>query len=209
LTTPERIAEALLPPVLSAPQKGRRRLVAIAGPPASGKSTISAILADRLIEQGSLSIAVPMDGFHLDNAILETRDLLARKGAPETFDVGGLTRLVQALAQDETVYFPVFDRARDIAIAAAGIVEPTCRTVIIEGNYLLFDAPVWRDLASCWDFSVWLDVPREELSRRLVARWLHHGLSAQRAEARASRNDLPNADLVSRARLPADRVIDM
>ena len=35
---------------------------------------------------------VPMDGYHLDNAVLVERGLLPRKGAPQTFDVDGLAR---------------------------------------------------------------------------------------------------------------------
>ena len=35
---------------------------------------------------------MPMDGYHFDNAILIERGLLARKGAPQTFDVDGLAR---------------------------------------------------------------------------------------------------------------------
>lgn len=69
---------------------GKRRLVAIAGPPASGKSTLACELA-----QAHPSFAlVPMDGFHLDNATLKARNRLDRKGAPDTFVCGGFLGLV-------------------------------------------------------------------------------------------------------------------
>lgn len=204
MNTPHNIAEALLAPALAAPRKGRRRLVAIAGPPASGKSTISEALARAMCEAGCPTQVVPMDGFHLDNSVLSELGLLERKGAPETFDANGFLRMVAALTNEEQVYFPTFDRDRDIAIGGTGSVGPDCDTVLVEGNYLLFDAPAWRELKPHWDFSVWLNVGNEALKRRLVERWLEQGLSQEEAEARAIGNDLYNADTIARRRLSSD-----
>ncbi|SOH95147.1 fructokinase [Monaibacterium marinum] len=182
--------------------KGRRRLIALAGAPASGKSTLADDLANALGGQ-----VVPMDGFHLDNSILSVRNLLHRKGAPETFDASGILHLVQRLAQGAEVVHPTFDRHRDIAIAGSGVVGVDCTTVVIEGNYLLHDAPIWRELSALWDFSIRLDVPMAELRNRLVQRWLDHGLTERQAIARAEENDLPNARLMAAAELPADATI--
>ncbi|WP_245168722.1 AAA family ATPase [Cognatishimia activa] len=204
MNTPHNIAEALLAPALAAPRKGRRRLVAIAGPPASGKSTISEALARAMCEAGCPTQVVPMDGFHLDNSVLSELGLLERKGAPETFDANGFLRMVAALTNEEQVYFPTFDRDRDIAIGGTGSVGPDCDTVLVEGNYLLFDAPAWRELKPHWDFSVWLNVGNEALKRRLVERWLEQGLSQEEAEVRAIGNDLYNADTIARRRLSSD-----
>ena len=44
----------------------QRKLIAIAGPPGSGKTTLAKTLSDRLAHCSYLS----MDGFHLDNRIL-------------------------------------------------------------------------------------------------------------------------------------------
>ncbi|HCL68790.1 MAG TPA: nucleoside/nucleotide kinase family protein, partial [Gammaproteobacteria bacterium] len=62
-----------------------RRIIAVAGPPASGKTTLAQILADRLTNCSYLSL----DGFYLDNSILTEKGLRDRKGSPETFDVNG------------------------------------------------------------------------------------------------------------------------
>lgn len=196
-----RIAD-LTAQINAVPSKGRRRLIALAGAPASGKSTLADGLAAALGGQ-----VVPMDGFHLDNSILTARDLLHRKGAPETFDASGVLHLVQRLAQGSQVIHPTFDRSRDIAIAGSGVVSADCRVVVVEGNYLLHDAPIWRELSTLWDFSIRLDVPMAELRNRLVQRWLDHGLSEQQAIARAEENDLPNARLMAAAELPADATI--
>ncbi|WP_372572030.1 nucleoside/nucleotide kinase family protein [Ruegeria jejuensis] len=198
---------SLVESILAAPRAGRRRLVALVGAPASGKSTLAEALAERLTESGCDTQVVPMDGFHLHNPTLIERGLLDRKGAPETFDVSGFAHLTTRLQVEDEVFYPTFDRARDIAIAGGGLIDPRCDTVIIEGNYLLFDAPLWRDLHEHWDFSVRLEVPLRILEERLVKRWLDHGLSHEDATTRATRNDIANARRIAEAMLPADLTV--
>lgn len=181
--------------------------MAIAGPPAVGKSTTAEAVVTALSQAGHAAVLVPMDGFHLDNSILDARGLLPRKGAPETFDIAGLTHLVARLRVEDEVMFPVFDRAVDCAIAGRGRVGPEHRVIVVEGNYLLFDAPHWCDLARNWDHSVFLGAPMAELTERLIQRWLNYGLSPETARQRAEANDLPNARRILDARLPADLVL--
>ncbi|WP_319528848.1 nucleoside/nucleotide kinase family protein [uncultured Cohaesibacter sp.] len=202
----EKEADGLLEQILAARPNGHRRLVALAGPPASGKSTLAEYLAERLRNQGHSAKVVPMDGFHLHNQILLDRGLLSRKGAPETFDVAGFVALVMRLTEKREIICPVFDRDRDIAIAGAEVVPEDCQTVILEGNYLLFDAPGWRDLKDYWSLSVRLDVPLDVLRERLIKRWLVHGLMPEQAEKRAEENDLRNAAVVNDRHLEADIV---
>ncbi|CUH77755.1 Pantothenate kinase [Tritonibacter multivorans] len=194
------LAELVLPRL----PKGRRALVALAGAPGSGKSTLADRLARALTAAGRRAQVVPMDGFHLDNRLLDARDLRARKGAPDTFDLQGLSHLVARLRQDPQVIYPLFDRARDLAVAGAGEVAAECDTVVLEGNYLLFDQPGWRDLRAFWDVAIRLNVADAELRRRLVQRWLDHGLTKQDATARADANDMVNARLLAEHALPAD-----
>jgi fructokinase len=183
--------------------KGRRLLIAIAGPPASGKSTLAEALVSHLNREFEHTALVPMDGFHLDNRILTSRDLLHRKGAPETFDAAGFLHMVRRLGTEEEVVIPVFDRSRDIAIAGAASVGPEIRTAIVEGNYLLLGDAPWNALFSSWDFSIFLDVPEAEIINRSVQRWLDHGLRPDDADARARSNDLPNAQRVKNRSVPA------
>ena len=180
------------------PARGARRLIALAGPPASGKSTLAPRLADAL--GGAV---VPMDGFHLDDTLLEPRGLLPRKGAPETFDATGFIHAMRRLSTEAEVVLPAFDRARDIAIAGVIPVDSTVRIAVVEGNYLAFDEHPWNTLAEIWDFCTFLEVPEEVLSERLVARWRDHGLDDEAAHARASQNDLPNARRILERRSPA------
>lgn len=179
---------------------GQRVLVAVAGPPGAGKSTLAEGLAARI----DGAVVVPMDGFHLDNAILDARGLRARKGAPETFDVAGFAALLARLKTEAEVIIPRFDRGLDLAVAGAAIVGPADRILIVEGNYLLLDEAPWRDLAAFWDLTVQIAVPMPELEARLVARWRGFGLSDAAAKARALGNDIPNAQRVLGQSVPAD-----
>ena len=185
-------------------QDSDRYLVGITGAPGSGKSTLSSELARRLNAQGRKTVVVPMDGFHLDNAILDARGMRARKGAPETFDAPGFLRLIRALKTGDEVFGPVFDRTRDIAIAGAVAVPGTAKVVIVEGNYLMFDEAPWRDLANLWDMSARVNVPMPELRARLIQRWLSLNHSSAVATRRAEGNDIPNAQRVVDQALPCD-----
>ncbi|MCA3437532.1 MAG: nucleoside triphosphate hydrolase [Rhodobacter sp.] len=188
---------------LAAARPGRI-LVAIAGAPGAGKSTLAAALVDRLGPQAAL---VPMDGFHLDNAILDARGRRFAKGSPDTFDVAGFEAALQRLKAGGEVIVPVFDRYIDVSRGSARVVPPEARIIVAEGNYLLLrDAP-WDRLHGLWDLTVFLDVPLAELERRLIARWLHHGLSDGDARRRANDNDIPNARRVIDGSLAADVVI--
>ncbi|MFU8823306.1 nucleoside/nucleotide kinase family protein [Yoonia sp.] len=185
-----------------------RVLVAIAGAPGSGKSTMATELARRLNARGKRAVVVPMDGFHLDNAILEARSMLQRKGAPETFDANGFIRLIKAIKSGEEVFAPVFDRPRDLSIAGAVVIPANARYVIAEGNYLMFDEAPWSELAGLWDVSVRLDVPMPELRARLIQRWLSQNLSRAVATRRAESNDIPNAQRIIAKALPCDFIFD-
>jgi pantothenate kinase len=186
---------------------GKRKLIAVAGPPASGKSTLAETLCNSLNQEGVHAETVPMDGYHLDNRLLDARGLRARKGAPETFDVRGFVTLIERLKREDEVIYPVFDRERDLAIAGAGEVTRSCEFVIVEGNYLLFDEPVWSSLARLWDFSVWVETPLQVVLDRCIARWRAHGHSPEDAQLRSETNDLVNARRIMETRLRADMII--
>ncbi|MEM1235029.1 MAG: nucleoside/nucleotide kinase family protein [Pseudomonadota bacterium] len=186
--------------ILATPPKARRRLVAVAGPPASGKSTLAETLAQTLPH----AALVPMDGFHLDNRVLDARGDRPRKGAPWTFDAAGFVALCARLGSEEEVFYPTFDRARDIAVAGSGQIGPDTETVIVEGNYLLYAEAPWRDLAPLWDLSIWLEVPLPTLEARLRQRWADLKLTLEETCAKVEENDLPNARLICENRLPAD-----
>jgi len=190
--------------VADLPRKRGRWLVAVAGAPASGKSVLAADFTAAVNDAGRAARAIPMDGFHLDNEILDARGLRVRKGAPETFDAEGFIHLMRRLKDGGEVVYPLFDRSRDLAVAGAAVIEADCDVAIVEGNYLLFGEEPWSSLVPLWDISVWLDTPEDVLRDRCVQRWLDHEHTPEEALARAESNDLPNARRITGARLAAD-----
>jgi len=69
-----------------------RTIIGIVGKPGGGKSTLSKFLLKGA--DPSLVSVLPMDGFHLSNKVLKSLGRSERKGAPDTFDVKGFTRVL-------------------------------------------------------------------------------------------------------------------
>lgn len=199
--------EQLAEQVVDAAQGQQRYLLAIAGPPGSGKSTLAEALEARLIQLGESVCTVPMDGFHLDNSLLDEDGSRDRKGAPHTFDVDGLLHLLRRIQQPANsaanstdavrpVVVPTFDRTFDRAIAGARRVLPEHRLILVEGNYLLLRQAPWDALLPLWDGRIFINPGMDVLRTRLIQRWLDHGLNEDDATRRAEHNDLPNAEVV-------------
>lgn len=191
---------------------GRGRvLAALAGAPGSGKSTAAARVA-ALMEAAApgAGIVVPMDGFHYDDAVLEARGWRARKGAPHTFDTGGLAALLRRLkaADEAEVAYPVFDRGLELSRAAAAVAPRSARVVLVEGNYLLLDEAPWSGLAVLFDLRVMTECPAAAIEARLRARWEGFGLPADEVTRRLEGNDLPNARLVLARSMVPDLRLD-
>lgn len=188
-----------------------RSVVAIVGAPGSGKSFLADKLKTRLdAEQPGSAAVLPMDGYHFDDAILIARGLLARKGSPETFDVGGLLHMLNRLKRNEEheIAVPVFDRALEISRAGARIIPRAVRHLIVEGNYLLLDTTPWSSLRPLFDITVSARVPEDELRRRLTQRWRDGGLPPAEIAAKVENNDMPNGRFVMTNSVAADVVLD-
>ena len=180
---------------------GGRFIAAVAGPPGAGKSTLAEALVAAL---GADARAVPMDGFHFDDAILIARGQRQRKGAPETFDVAGYRHLLTRLRTEDEVAIPVFDRSLEMSRGSADLVTAQHRILVTEGNYLLLDEAPWTSLAPFFDLTVMIAVTEAELDRRLLDRWAHFGKTPQAARDWIDSNDLPNIRRVTRGSRPAD-----
>ena len=183
----------LVASVLAKAGSADRYMIGVAGPPASGKSTTAAALVEAIRASGETAAAIPMDGFHYDDAVLEEIGLRSRKGSPPTFDVAGFRVLLERLrAREDRVAIPHFDRSLELSRAAAELVPASTRFLVIEGNYLLLNESPWLSLRSLFDLTVYIEVPIEELDRRLVTRWDFYGRDRQEARNWIDSNDMPN-----------------
>lgn len=187
--------------------KGRRVMIAIAGAPGSGKSTIAEHVVDVLNAGESVSAALfPMDGFHYDDAVLEEMKRRPFKGAIDTFDAHGLRHMLERLKanEDDKVAVPVFDRAIEIARAGGRLIPQSVDIIVCEGNYLLASQSPWDRLKQIFDLTVFVDVDEDDLRARLRDRWRSFRLGEDEINRKVEENDLPNGRFIISASTEPD-----
>lgn len=180
---------------------GERYLVFLAGPPATGKSTLAACL-ERISREEPDCVpvqAVGMDGFHYPEeylrshtALREGREISLRsiKGAPESFDFPAMKRCLEKI-HTRSPLFPVYDRRIHDVVPDA--IEVRERIILFEGNYLLLDSEPWRGL-TC-DYSILLTGDARMLEERVVERKIRGGFGEKEARAFAAGNDRFNIEV--------------
>ena len=186
----------------------KRYFIALAGPPASGKSTISEKLNEDLNIKGFPSDILQMDGFHLDDAILSSQNLLPRKGSPETFDVMGLKSFLIRLANEPEVIVPIFDRSLELSRSSAVTISENKKIIIVEGNYLLLNSQPWNELNNYFDSRVMIHCEESVLEKRLIDRWKVFNLTQDQINQKVYENDLPNGVNVIQNSIEADYYLD-
>lgn len=186
---------------------GSRMILGLCGAPGAGKSTFADQLADRL--GSDRAVVVPMDGFHLGHEVIKDSPKLDRKGAIDTFDVGGYRSLLQRIRSrdEDVVYAPLYRRGLEEPIAASIAVPRELPVIITEGNYLLAPDPRWQAVRAELDQVWYLETPDQVRVARLVDRHVHFGKALARAVEWVHRSDEPNAEFIRTTRHTADLVI--
>ena len=216
--------------------------VGIAGGPGSGKSTMADAVKQRI--DSSLgpdsAVVLPMDGFHLTRAEMRAMtstghmgvigdpgstagafttfdEMIARRGAPWTFDAPKAVDAFRAARREGQGSLPVYSRQKSDPIVDGVQLLSTHKVVLCEGNYLLaFDDPLWAPLKDVfhdyWFVKCALDAQRERLVVRHLQTWSDEktrmwGEGAKGALNKANANDIPNALWVERMSLHHARVV--
>ncbi|BGP44023.1 hypothetical protein JCM10449v2_008080 [Rhodotorula kratochvilovae] len=154
-----------------------------------------------------------MDGFHRTQAELaadaDPELSFRRRGTPFTFAPDKLLDVVRRIRTEQRVPAPAFSHAEKDPVEGAVVVEPHHRIVIVEGNYLLLDEPVWRDISREMDERWFYSVPEGVALRRIIKRHVQAGLAPdeQAAEEKALANDVLNGRHILANMLRPDRVL--
>lgn len=193
----------------------QRVILGLAGIPGSGKSTLAESLAFAFVQAGKTAQVVSMDGFHYSSEVLKQQGLLERKGSPETFDVQNFYRLIQSLkgqghassALARSIMIPIYSREIHEPVGNAVHISSTTQFVILEGNYLYFQAPIWRDVGKLIDLKLFLDCAPEEARARVINRHRQGGMSEEESAQKYDSVDLPNSQLVLGTKKTADWII--
>ena len=173
-------------------------LVGIAGPPATGKSTLAERLASDLNAAGLSTCVCPLDGFHMTDAQLGAAGLREVKGRIDTFDGTAFACAVARLKDGASFWWPQYSRRRHEPIPKGTRITGKHAVRIIEGNYILTDAEPWRSAADFFDLRVIMDASDAVLRSRLLRRHLRSGRSVKLAMTKIDRTDMPNAKKIRR-----------
>ena len=150
-------------------------LVGLTGSVAAGKTTLCRRLAARLAPEVTVE-ALSTDGFLMDNAALEARSLVLRKGFPETYDAQAL---FAALAQVRTgpTPFPGYSHT-------TYEVDPALTRIVDRPDILLLEGLAFspfsdgRTLADSVDLLIYLDAAEEDLETWFAERFMALGRAA-------------------------------
>lgn len=189
-----------------------RIAVGIAGGPGVGKSTLATSLVAAInAATPDLAAYVPMDGFHMRHAKLESLGTVRDKGAPHTFEGAAFAEFLAGVKAATTpISGPGYSREIEDVVVDAFIVPASARVLVVEGNYLLLANAPWWQVRPLLDIAVFIDIPREAVRARLLKRHAEHGLFTEaRNREHIERVDLANYDLVRRSRGRADLVLEL
>lgn len=190
-------------------EKNRRVIIFFSAPPATGKSTLLAVLPE--IAQEKLGCdqmeSVGIDGFHYYNQVLAEKNLKKEKGSYRSFDVEKLSSSLEALRKNPEVTFPTYDRTLHNPVEDA--IHLSKNIILLEGNYLSSPELNWQSLEKYCDFSVFISADGEALKNRLVSRKMASGSTKKEAEDFYEASDRKNVDYVLKQRNKTDLTLHL
>ncbi|MGD8691421.1 MAG: type I pantothenate kinase [Methyloceanibacter sp.] len=156
-------------------------VIGLAGSVAAGKSTSARVLQALLARWPSHpNVAlVPTDGFLFRNAELESRDLMTRKGFPESYNLPALLNFLADVKSGKArVEAPVYSHVVYDVLQGQTLAFEHPDIVIVEGLNVLQPAVLPRDgeaipfVSDFFDFSIYIDAAEDLVERWYVERFL-------------------------------------
>ncbi len=156
-------------------------IIGLAGSVAVGKSTTARVLQALLARWPSHPRVelVPTDGFLFENALLEERRLMGRKGFPESYDLPHLLNFLDEIKSGrERIEAPVYSHLVYDVLKGQAIEIDRPDIVIVEGLNVLQPAKLPRDgkaipfVSDFFDFSIYIDAAEELIESWYVERFL-------------------------------------
>ncbi|MDO4242100.1 MAG: type I pantothenate kinase [Microbacteriaceae bacterium] len=152
-------------------------VIGVAGSVAVGKSTVARVLRELLSrwEETPEVALITTDGFLLPNAELERRNLMHRKGFPESYDRKSLLRFVaQIKAGVPLVKAPVYSHLTYDILPDTFVEVRQPDIVIIEGINVLQPSSLSHPLAvsDLFDFSIYVDGRQKDIQQWYLDRFL-------------------------------------
>ncbi len=156
-------------------------IIGVAGSVAVGKSTTSRILREMLARWPSHPKVdlVTTDGFLFPNAVLEERDLMQRKGFPESFDLRRMRRFLAEVKSGQAhVEAPVYSHVAYDILPDDKITVSQPDILIVEGLNVLQPALLAKEgteipfVSDYFDFSIYIDAEDEVIQRWYVERFM-------------------------------------
>ncbi len=156
-------------------------VIGLAGSVAAGKSTSARVLQALLARWPSHpNVAlVPTDGFLFPNAVLQQRDLMTRKGFPESYDLPALLNFLGDVKSGKArVEAPVYSHVAYDVLQGQTLAVEDPDIVIVEGLNVLQPAILPKDgetipfVSDFFDFSIYIDAAEDLVEHWYVERFL-------------------------------------
>ena len=151
-------------------------IIGVAGSVAVGKSTVARLLKEMLSRWPSTPRVelVTTDGFLHPNAELERRNLMHRKGFPESYDRLALLKFVADIKSGvERVSAPVYSHLSYDIVPGAEVVIESPDVVIVEGLNVLQPPVIGQEVAlsDYFDFKIYVDADPDNVAKWFLARF--------------------------------------
>ena len=151
-------------------------IIGVAGSVAVGKSTVARLLKEMLSRWPSTPRVelVTTDGFLYPNAELERRNLMHRKGFPESYDRLALLKFVADIKSGvERVSAPVYSHLSYDIVPGAEVVVESPDVVIVEGLNVLQPPVMGQEVAlsDYFDFKIYVDADVESVTQWFIGRF--------------------------------------